>query len=555
VAPVILKSKYEILNLVSENIISFYYSGKTHYSSIPVQIVKYKEDYLNSGLVRGLIQKCEQLMLVKDPTILMLIDYYYDGKNFYAIYESPQKHITLEAFLKSPSHWNVKILWGISSQILSGLMKLEYEGLVYGNLNLSSILVSPNYKVKLTKIALPIQVMKSHWNDFQLIEDCIFYPPEFLKDQTYTTSSDVYSFGVLLYFLLSKSWPYQYVLKIDALKKELTKEAKPFKKIDTRLPDRLIGVVEQCLQHDPNARFLSFVDLIKTYKGKKEFDPISTTNSKRIRRELENDIEAEQQKRKKSRLKKIMTVAGIISVALLLYGIYYSYLTAIPEREVPDVIGLSRYEADELLEGKKLKSIIAGARIHTSYEEGIVIETKPPAGRMVKQNRMVRLFISKGTGPSLVPDLVGLSRDKVQALLEENGFNVRVIKELYSIQYLEGVVISQFPTPSTFSAPGDEIEIIISKGFPVELTVNKPKVSLFKNKDNLRSIELSFFILDEWASQNVDVFFHYDGKHEKIYSDLHQAGEAKIIEFELEYGGRIEVFFNDEKGFSKTIQD
>ncbi|RAP33379.1 hypothetical protein DID80_08085, partial [Candidatus Marinamargulisbacteria bacterium SCGC AAA071-K20] len=373
--------------------------------------------------------------------------------------------------------------------------------------------------------------------------------------QSYTNVSDIYSFGVLMYFLFSKSWPYQYVLKIEALKKELTKEAKPFKKLDSRLPDRLIGVVGQCLQHDPNGRFQNFVDLIKTYKGKLDFDPVSNTASKRLRNELENEIEEEHQKKKQSRLKKLYIFLGCFGFLLILYGLYFSYLTAIPEQEVPDVIGLSKYEADELLEEKKLNSIISGARIHASYEEGRVIETKPPAGRMVKQNRMVRLFISKGTGPALVPDLVGLSRVKVQNLLEKNNFNVRIIKDLYSIQYLEGVVISQFPTPSTFLEPGEEIEIIISKGFPIELKVSPIKNSLFKNKDNLRSIELSFFILDEWASQEVEIFFHYNEKHEKIYSDLHQPGEAKTLELELDYGGRLEVFFNDEKGFSKTIKD
>ena len=87
------------------------------------------------------------------------------------------------------------------------------------------------------------------------------------------------------------------------------------------------------------------------------------------------------------------------------------------------------------------------------------------------------------------------------------------------------------------------------------LIINKSKNSFFKDKSNLRLIELSFFILDECSSQDVDIFFHYDGKDEKIYSDLHQPGEAKTLEFELEYGGRVDVFFNNEKGFSKTIQD
>lgn len=554
-SPVILKSKYELLNLESENIISYTHLGKTHYSAIPVQIVKYKTEYLSSALVRGLIQTAERLMTVKDANVLTLIDYFYDGKNFFAIYEYPENYMSLETFLKKEKTWNLKIHWDITTQVLSALIKLEHEGLVYGNLNLSSVLISTDYKVKLDKVALPLAIMKHNWSQFQLIEDCIFYPPEFIKDQHYTHHSDMYSFGVLLYFLFSKTWPYQYVLKLDALKKELVKEPLPFKRLDTKLPNRLGGIIGQCLQHDPQSRFSTFLELIKTYKGKVEFDPISKASSKQMRTELEKELAEERKVVKKKRLRILYIISGFFGFFVLLYALYVSYLTAIPEKEVPDVIGMTRFEAIELLKKQKLDSIIAGARIHASYEEGRVIETKPPSGRLVKQNRQVRLFISKGTGPILIPDLVGLSREQVEEVVEKNNFDIRIVKELYSIQYAKGVVVSQFPTPSTFAEPGGEIEVVISKGFPIEMTVSKVKNSFFKNKENLREINLSFFILEEWASQQVDIYFYSNGKQEKVYSDIHQPGDAKTLSFELEVGGVLEVYFNDEKGFSQTIQE
>ena len=57
----VLKSKYEVKSLIFEDLISFCYEGKTHYSEHSILIWKYKSNYLSSALVTRLINVSEKL--------------------------------------------------------------------------------------------------------------------------------------------------------------------------------------------------------------------------------------------------------------------------------------------------------------------------------------------------------------------------------------------------------------------------------------------------------------------------------------------------------------
>ena len=96
-------------------------------------------------------------------------------------------------------------------------------------------------------------------------------------------------------------------------------------------------------------------------------------------------------------------------------------MTSIPEVAVPNLMGLTQEEAERIAKEYNLKSHNAGIRFHPNIEEGLVIETKPPAGRVVKENRVIRMYFSKGVGPILVPDLIGYTKEDVHDKFSNSG--------------------------------------------------------------------------------------------------------------------------------------
>lgn len=547
----ILKSRYHIGELVQEDIFSNLFNGIDKQTKLPILIYKFKKKYLSQPLIKQLMKHAESLINLEHDHIVSLLDYAFDGVEFYAIYDGQESFLTLEEYVQV-EQWSSATLWGFMTQVLSALVMLEQSNLAHGSLSLNTIFISKNKKVKLIKPVLQALILNENIQTMDILDDCLCVAPDFIYNQGVTSQTDMYSFGVVLQFLFSKSWPYPYTVSLEDYKQSLLKGPKDFEKYETKIPDRLAEVVRKCLQLSAKDRFNSFIDLIKTYKGDYSID-FTQTATPRVLNALKIELDKKKAKKTVVRLLYTIGVLSIVSILGLTHYFYSMYITAIPERIVPNVVGLDQQMALEMLQQHHLRGIVAGERIHPLYKEGMVIESKPSAGRDVKQNRLIRLYLSKGQGSELVPDLVGRGKGQAEELLFDRSIEAEVIEERYSIEYADGVIIAQFPSPNTLILPSENIQLVLSKGFPVSMSISKAKSSFFKNKDTLRQVTVLFSVLPEWEEQKVTILFSNKGTSERIYSDVHQPQEAIELEFELELGGEISVYFNDVSAFSQHI--
>lgn len=549
----ILKSRYHIGELIQEDIFSELFHGIDKQTNTSLLIYKFKKKYLSQSLIKQLMKSAEALIGIEHENIVRLLDYAFDGVEFYAVYEGVESYITLEEYVQH-HEWSSATLWRFMTQILSALVVLEQSQLAHGSLSLNTILISKDKKATLIKSNLQALILNHNIQKMDVLDDCLCVAPDFIYNQGLTSQTDMYSFGVILQFLFSKSWPYPYTVSLQDYKASLLKGPKPFKKYEDKIPDRLSEVVRKCLQVSSTDRFDSFIDLIKTYKGDYSID-VTQTDSPAVLSALKVDLDKKKAKKTITRLLYTIGILSVVSMLGMAHYFYSLYITAIPERIVPNVVGLDKQLALEMLQQHHLRGIIAGERIHPLYKEGMVIESKPRAGRDVKQNRLIRLYLSKGKGSELVPDLVGRGKGQAEELLVDRGIHAEVVDEHYSIEYAEGVIISQYPSPNTLILPSENIQLVLSKGFPVSMTISKVKSSFFKNKDHLRQVSVLFSILPEWESQKVTILFSNKGKSERIYSDVHDPQEAIELDFELEVGGDISVYFNEVNAFSQRVMD
>ena len=153
----------------------------------------------------------------------------------------------------------------------------------------------------------------------------------------------------------------------------------------------------------------------------------------------------------------------------LVYAVYIYYVTSIPTFPVPNLKNLSQEEGLAVLDRMGFESSVAGAYISKEVAKGQIVSTKPPFGRLVKKNRHIRLFISKGLAEIRVPDLKGMSDLQAQQLLEDLSLRVPETQEAYSNEYAAGYVIAQYPSPNYMLSPSSNIQLVLSKGFPVEV--------------------------------------------------------------------------------------
>jgi eukaryotic-like serine/threonine-protein kinase len=94
--------------------------------------------------------------------------------------------------------------------------------------------------------------------------------------------------------------------------------------------------------------------------------------------------------------------------------------------------------------------------------EDVAIRTVPKEGAEVQRGTRVRLFVSSGPKQITVPDVVGLSRESAESLLDAKGLGVVPREEASDKPKDE--VIAQSPGGDTRVDRGSRVTITVSKG-------------------------------------------------------------------------------------------
>jgi eukaryotic-like serine/threonine-protein kinase len=136
--------------------------------------------------------------------------------------------------------------------------------------------------------------------------------------------------------------------------------------------------------------------------------------------------------------------------------------TGKPKVEVPSVKGDAFPDAVRLLTqaGLNYKEF----QVPSSLAPGTVTGQSPPPGTQVVKGTTVRVNVSKGLPPIIVPaDLIGQTEQAATAELQQQGFNVGPSQQQDSSKP-QGTVIDTNPKPGTSVQRGTQVMLVVSKG-------------------------------------------------------------------------------------------
>ena len=133
-----------------------------------------------------------------------------------------------------------------------------------------------------------------------------------------------------------------------------------------------------------------------------------------------------------------------------------------PPVEIPDVVGLSKADAEVALADAGLTL----GEVTESYDEsmtvGLVISQQPASADEVPERSSIALVLSKGREPRAIPDVVGKTQADATSALEAIGFVVQV--KTADSEKAKGTVLSQDPKGGTELQPGSTVTITVSTG-------------------------------------------------------------------------------------------
>jgi eukaryotic-like serine/threonine-protein kinase len=135
--------------------------------------------------------------------------------------------------------------------------------------------------------------------------------------------------------------------------------------------------------------------------------------------------------------------------------------TGPPMRTVPSVKGLPADTAKSQLTQRGFVVDLVKQWSQT-VPAGQIVKQDPGGATHARYGSKVKLVVSKGPEPVLVPQVIGRSVDEASAILEAAGFSVTQVNR-FSDTVSRGLVMRQHP--STGSAPrGSGITIVVSRG-------------------------------------------------------------------------------------------
>lgn len=131
--------------------------------------------------------------------------------------------------------------------------------------------------------------------------------------------------------------------------------------------------------------------------------------------------------------------------------------------KVPKVEGQTEANARSALEAAGLKTGTVTEENSDTVAVGTVIRQTPAANSSAEKGAAVTLVISKGPGNIKVTDVIGHEESRATRELQEDGFQVAV-KDVYSEELSEGLVVSTNPDTGSSAAPGSTVTISVSRG-------------------------------------------------------------------------------------------
>ena len=479
----VLDGRYALEALVGSGGMADVYRAKDQLLERTVAVKILHQQYENdTEFITRFQREAKAAARITHPNIVNVYDVgVAEGRHYIVMEYVPGR--TLKERIKEEGPVPVPQALQIARQIAGALAQAHANNLVHCDIKPHNILVMPDGNVKVADFGIARAVTESTmtYND-NIMGSVHYFSPEQARGTMITPKSDVYSLGVLLYEMLSGRIPFDGNTAVSIARKHLEEDPQPLHMIAPRIPPVVEALVTRMMAKDPAQRPDSSMlvqDIVRAEQMMRSdtealpaFDPDATRVLTPVEAqeigalaEAEEDaVPQEGDERPFFRTKKfkfgllLILLLGFFTGFFLSFGKFWSSV----EITVPDVTGKQMTLARQILEDQHLRVTVAET-YDASVPVGVVVSQTPEAGTMVKEERAITIYVSKGGEELEMPNLRGLNQSDAIDKLQQMGLRLGSAYETFSDED-SGTVISQDPRSGTRISKGQTVDITVSKG-------------------------------------------------------------------------------------------
>lgn len=484
----LLGNRYEIIEKIGNGGMATVYKAtdKVLKRNVAVKILR-DEFTTDDEFIKRFEVEAQSAARLTHPNIVSIYDVGVDGNLYYIVMELIQGKTLKEIIIKErgPLPWKWSI--NVSIQIASALEMAHRNNIIHRDIKPHNIIITEDGVAKVTDFGIAKAVSNSTITAFgTTIGSVHYFSPEHARGGFTDAKSDLYSLGVVMYEMVTGRVPFDADTPVSVALKHMQEEPVEPIELNPNLPIAVNKIIMRALQKDTTLRYQTasemLVDLKKSLKDPEgdfveelEYDPtaktqVIDTNAYRDKKQTKNSNGKKDGKFKtfiKNHKGLSIFIGLLLLFALSLGGtMLVLNITNPPEVAMPNVVGLSKDEAQKEIENVKLKFEIEKEEYNKDVPEGFIISQDPTymeKFNKVKQGSTVKVVVSKGEEKTTVPKVVGMEREKAVKALEDANLKVEIVEEA-SKKVQEGYVISQDISPETEAFAGDTVKIHVSTG-------------------------------------------------------------------------------------------
>lgn len=519
----LLGNRYEIIEKIGNGGMATVYKAtdKVLKRNVAVKILR-DEFTTDDEFIKRFEVEAQSAARLTHPNIVSIYDVGVDGNLYYIVMELIQGKTLKEIIVKEkgPLPWKWSI--NVSIQIASALEMAHRNNIIHRDIKPHNIIITEDGVAKVTDFGIAKAVSNSTITAFgTTIGSVHYFSPEHARGGFTDAKSDLYSLGVVMYEMVTGRVPFDADTPVSVALKHMQEEPVEPIELNPNLPIAVNKIIMRALQKDTTLRYQTasemLVDLKKSLKDPEgdfveelEYDPtartqVIDTNAYRDNKQTKNSSGKKDGKFKTfvKTHKGLSIFIGLLLLFVLSLGgtMLVLNLTNPPEVAMPNVVGLSKEEAQKEIENVKLKFEIEKEEYNKDVPEGFIISQDPTymeKFNKVKQGSTVKVVVSKGEEKTTVPKVVGMEKDKAVKALEDAKLKVEIVEES-SKKVQEGYVISQETSPDTEAFAGDTIKIHVSTGVEKAIV---PDVIGKSQADAKKTLEAQGFVVAVTTSED-----------------------------------------------------
>lgn len=377
-------------------------------------------------------------------------------------------------------------------RIIDGVLTaLEYShraGVVHRDIKPGNIMITKSGQVKVMDFGIARAISDSATTVAQttaILGTAAYFSPEQAKGESVDARTDLYSTGVVLFEMLTGRPPFRGDTPVAVAYQHVSEMPVKPSALNPRVSPALDSVVLHALAKDRFARYQSAVEFrgdvetagsgqIPLHHAGEEVGaglfgaaPTAVTGSALALKQLSEDPTMVRTQR---RPPVIWVWAGIVCVVVIVVAVMIWVANLQPSVELPDssrkVPSLTSQSYDEA-QNALLDLDLAATRAEessTTVPADQVIRTDPPADTIVNPSDVIKIFVSTGPVPVVVPDVTNQPIEDAQAAIEGLGFVSGSVTSENSPTVAVDVVIRTDPAAAASEVSGVIVNYTVSSG-------------------------------------------------------------------------------------------